>query len=51
MYISHLQRIACYYSKKAVLTNLPLAIEGDVGEWIDGLLKSLLKDINNLLNV
>jgi hypothetical protein len=40
-----------YYSKKAVLTNLPLTIEGDIGEWMDGLLKSLLEEMDNLLNV
>jgi lipoprotein signal peptidase len=43
--------MAYYYSKKAVLTNLPLAIAGNVGEWIDRLLKSLLQDINNSLNM
>jgi hypothetical protein len=43
--------MACYYSKKAVLTNLPLTMEGNVGEWMDGLPKSLLESMDDLLEV
>ncbi|OBT60288.1 hypothetical protein VE03_10178 [Pseudogymnoascus sp. 23342-1-I1] len=36
---------------RAVLTNLPLAMEGDAGEWMDGLPKSLLEDMDDSLDM
>lgn len=39
------------YSEKAVLTNLPLAMEGDAGEWMDGLPESLLEDMDDSLDM
>ncbi|OBT47114.1 hypothetical protein VE00_03059 [Pseudogymnoascus sp. WSF 3629] len=50
-YISRLRRMARCYSKKAVLTNLPLAMEGDAGEWMDGLPQSLLEDMDDSLDM
>ena len=50
-YISRLRRMARCYSEKAVLTNLPLAMEGDAGEWMDGLPQSLLEDMDDSLDM
>ena len=48
-YINRLRRMARCYSEKAVLTNLPLAMEGEAGEWMDGLPESLLQDMDDSL--
>src|SRR5690606_19859272 len=50
-YITRLQAMQRRYSTDKVLSNLPLAMEGDAGDWMDSLPAKLLEDMDSSLEV